>query len=92
MSEITKIEILKKLFEGRDDVSPSITELAGHVGKSLADVHGELQDLVEKGYVKGPPKPHIARAYRITQEGVNYLASNGYIRANTGVFSNSPFR
>lgn len=79
MSELTKIELLKKLYEGREDIMPSIPELAQYTGKSVGTVHEELQELVNIEFVKPPPKPHMTRAYRITPKGIQYLAQNGYI-------------
>lgn len=81
MSKVTRVELLKQLYEGKEDITPSIPEMAEYTNKSIGHVHEELQELVEAGLVKPPPKPHVARAYRITAQGEEYLRTNGYIGA-----------
>jgi len=75
MSKQTDIEIMQMLYKD----NPTITEIAEYTGKALATVHERLKYLEGIGFVKPPRKPNAARDRTLTDQGVNYLETNGYI-------------
>jgi predicted transcriptional regulator len=64
----------------------SITEMSERVGRSLANVHGRLENLQAQGLVVPPPNPHQARSRELTKEAIDYLKANGYLSIQEDIF------
>ena len=57
----------------------SISEMAGQVKRSKGGIQLRLDKLIGGGYLLPPPRPGLARSYRLTMKGIDYLRSKGYI-------------
>jgi hypothetical protein len=58
----------------------SIHEMRDDVNLSTGEVHNRLVHMQEAGLILPPPKPHMARARKLTEWGKSYLQSAGYAR------------
>lgn len=51
-------------------------EMAETIGISIATIHERLQDMVDDGLISPPPRPNLARAYKLTKRGYEMLELN----------------
>ena len=65
--------ILNMVNEGN-----SITEMHDQTFLSVGEVHKRLVKLQDQGLIYPPPKPHQARARKLTPWGHTYLQNAGY--------------
>ena len=58
----------------------SIEEMRDDVNLSVGEVHKRLVRMEEDQLITPPPKPHMARARKLTKWGEAYLQTKGYTR------------
>lgn len=70
-------------FSGKNDYSPTLREIASHIGKSVSSVQHFVEELQNKGYLQKEEK--IARGISPTNKITSQIFKLGYIAAGNPI-------
>lgn len=74
-----KIDTIDEILMRMVNDHNSLQEMADITGRSKGGVKLRLNILVEMGLVQPPPRRGMSRSYKLTNTGLGYMTTAGYI-------------